>query len=131
MIEFGFPLDCPTILWCDNQSAIHISRNLVEHQNTKHIELHMHFICQLIQDGVISLEYIPIDTHVVDIVTKTFCITTLSSVIVHAWGYKICPIWFSLFPHFFMHLYMGTFIGYVAGTHFAFHLSFSELKVFP
>ena len=67
---FGFPPHHPTILWCDNQSAIHISHNLVEHQHTKHIELHMHFIRQLIQDGILSLEYIPTDAHDVDIFTK-------------------------------------------------------------
>ena len=59
MTEFGFPLDSSTFLWCDNQSVIHISRNLVEHQRTKHIELHMYFIRHLIQDGSLSLEYIP------------------------------------------------------------------------
>lgn len=70
MTEFGFPPDCPTTLWCDNQSAIHISRNSVEHQWTKHIEIHMHFIRQMIQDGSLILEYIPIEEQVVDIFTK-------------------------------------------------------------
>lgn len=59
MTEFGFPPNSPTVLWCDNQSPIHISHNPVEHQRMKHIELHMHFIRQLIQDGVLILEYIP------------------------------------------------------------------------
>jgi hypothetical protein len=72
MTEFGFPPDRPTLLWCDNQSAIHISRNPVEHQRTKHIELHMHFIRQLIQDGVIALEYIPTTGQIADIFTKPF-----------------------------------------------------------
>ena len=31
MIEFGFPPDSPTFLWCDYQSAIQISHNPVEH----------------------------------------------------------------------------------------------------
>ena len=74
MNEFGFPPNHPTILWCDNQSAIHISCNLVEHQHTKHIELHMHFIRQLIQDGVIALEYIPTAGQVADMFTKPFAL---------------------------------------------------------
>ena len=57
--NFGFPLDISTFLWCDNQSAIDIAYNLVEKQQTKHIELHMHFIKYLTQDGSLSLEYIP------------------------------------------------------------------------
>lgn len=72
MTEFGFPPDCPTVLWCDNQSAIHISCNLVEHQCTKHIELHIHFIRQQIQGGILSLEYIPTDVQVADIFTQPF-----------------------------------------------------------
>ena len=72
MTEFVFPPNHPTILWCDNQSSIHIFCNPVEHQHTKHIELHMHFIYQLIQDGVISLEYIHTHAQVADIFTKPF-----------------------------------------------------------
>ena len=70
MIEFGFPLDCPTFLWCDNQSVIHISRNPIEHQQTKYIELHMHFIKHLIHDGSLSLEYIPTAEQVANIFAK-------------------------------------------------------------
>jgi hypothetical protein len=32
LTEFGIQQDHLTTLWCDNQSAIHISRNPVEHQ---------------------------------------------------------------------------------------------------
>lgn len=72
MKEFGFPPDTPTLLWCDNQSAIHISRNLVENQRTKHIEIHMYFIRHLIHDDSLILEYVPTSELVVDIFTKPF-----------------------------------------------------------
>lgn len=72
MTKFGFPPDSPIVLWCDNQSAIHISLNLIEHQRMNHIELHMHFIRQLIQDGVLILEYIPTSEQVTDIFMKPF-----------------------------------------------------------
>ena len=72
MTEFGFLPNSFTFLWSDNQSAIHISCNPVEHQWTKHIELHMHFIKNIIHDGSLSLEYIPTNEKVVDIFTKTF-----------------------------------------------------------
>eukprot|EP00253_Pinus_taeda_P020764 PITA_20764 len=42
--EFGFEQQHPTTLWCDNQSAIQLCKDPVQHQRSKHIELHMHFI---------------------------------------------------------------------------------------
>ncbi|GLJ07318.1 hypothetical protein SUGI_0064280 [Cryptomeria japonica] len=37
LIEFGFTTPWPTVLHCDNQNAIAISKNPVQHQQTKHI----------------------------------------------------------------------------------------------
>ena len=71
MTKFGFPLDNPTLLWCDNQSAIHISHNLVEHQRTKHIKLHMHFIRNPIHDQVIEVLFFPTEDQVANIFTKS------------------------------------------------------------
>eukprot|EP00253_Pinus_taeda_P011636 PITA_11636 len=48
--EFGFQQQHPTILWCDNQSAIQLCKDPIQHQHNKHIELHMHFIKKLIHD---------------------------------------------------------------------------------
>jgi len=39
--EFGFQQQHPTTLWCDNQSAIQLCKDLVQHQLKKHIELYM------------------------------------------------------------------------------------------
>ena len=72
MTEFGFSPNSSTFLWCDNQSAINISRNIVEHQRTKNIELHMHLIRNLIQDDSLSLEYILSIEQAVEIFTKPF-----------------------------------------------------------
>ena len=69
--QFGFEQQQPTPLWCDNQSAIKISKDPVLHQRRKHIELHMHFIKNLVHDSVIKFLYFPIDDQVVDIFTKS------------------------------------------------------------
>eukprot|EP00253_Pinus_taeda_P009330 PITA_09330 len=68
--EFGFEQQHPTTLWCDNQSAIQLCKDQVQHQRSKHIELHMHFIRKLIHDHVLEVQYCSTDDQVADIFTK-------------------------------------------------------------
>eukprot|EP00253_Pinus_taeda_P009321 PITA_09321 len=68
--EFGFQQQHRTTLWCDNQSAIQLCKDLVQHQRSKHIELHMHFIRELIHDHVLELQYCSTNDQVADIFTK-------------------------------------------------------------
>eukprot|EP00253_Pinus_taeda_P002344 PITA_02344 len=41
--DCGFQQQRLTTLWCDNRSAIQLCKDPVQHQQSKHIELHMHF----------------------------------------------------------------------------------------
>eukprot|EP00253_Pinus_taeda_P008742 PITA_08742 len=68
--EFGFQQQHPTTLWCDNQSAIQLCKDPVHHQRSKHIELHMHFIRNLIHDHVLEVQYCSTADQVADIFTK-------------------------------------------------------------
>eukprot|EP00253_Pinus_taeda_P031617 PITA_31617 len=68
--EFGFEQQHPTTLWCDNQSAIQLCKDPAQHQRSKHIELHMHFIRKLIHDHVLEVQYCSTDDQVADIFTK-------------------------------------------------------------
>eukprot|EP00253_Pinus_taeda_P027789 PITA_27789 len=68
--EFGFQKQYLTTLWCDNQSAIQLCKDPIQHQRRKHIELHMHFIRKLIHDHVLEVQYFSIDYQVADIFTK-------------------------------------------------------------
>eukprot|EP00253_Pinus_taeda_P018720 PITA_18720 len=68
--EFGFQQQHPTTLWCDNQSAIQLCKDPVQHKHRKHIELHMHFIRNLIHDHVLEVQYCSTDDQVADIFTK-------------------------------------------------------------
>ncbi|KAI5313451.1 hypothetical protein L3X38_042627 [Prunus dulcis] len=58
------------IIFCDNQSAINISKNPVEHSRTKHIDIRHHFIRDLVADDLLALKYIPTDKQLADIFTK-------------------------------------------------------------
>eukprot|EP00253_Pinus_taeda_P018758 PITA_18758 len=68
--EFGFQQQHPTTLWCDTQSSIQLCKYPVQHQRSKHIELHMHFIRKLIHDHVLELQYYSRHDQVADIFTK-------------------------------------------------------------
>ena len=57
-------------LFCDNLSAINISKNPIQHSRTKHINIRHHFIRDLVEDKVINLEHVSTDNQLADIFTK-------------------------------------------------------------
>lgn len=46
--EYDVPQDVMK-LYCDNLSTINISKNLVQHSRTKHIDIRHHFIKELLE----------------------------------------------------------------------------------
>ena len=54
----------------NNSKAINISKNHVLHSYTKHIEIHHHFIRDLVEEKVVSLEYVPTKLQFLDVLTK-------------------------------------------------------------
>jgi hypothetical protein len=64
------PLDKPTTLYCDNQSAIALTKDGTYHARTKHINIHYHFIRFSVENNSISLIYCPTDSMVADTLTK-------------------------------------------------------------
>jgi hypothetical protein len=71
--EFSFlhSLSLPTILYCDNQGAIRLSKDATFHGRTKHIDVHFHFIRQTVSSNNIELIYIPTESMTADIFTKS------------------------------------------------------------
>ena len=58
------------MIHCDNQSCIKLSKNLVFHDKSKHIEIKYHFIVYKIHKGAVKLQYIFTNEHVANILTK-------------------------------------------------------------
>ena len=59
-----------SVLWCDNQSAGALARNLVFHFKSKHIELDVHYIRDKVLSKELKVRYIPTEEQVADILTK-------------------------------------------------------------
>ena len=69
LLDYGICQEHLTIYY-DNTSAINISKNLVQHSRTKHIEIRHHFIREFVKDGTLTLKFIHTDDQKVDLFTK-------------------------------------------------------------
>ncbi|KAL8116656.1 hypothetical protein AgCh_022995 [Apium graveolens] len=59
--------------YCDNQSAIVMTGNPVQHSMTKHINIRYHFIREHVDEGTVELHFVSIDQQLADIFTKPLC----------------------------------------------------------
>ncbi|GJZ70296.1 ribonuclease H-like domain-containing protein [Tanacetum coccineum] len=68
--ELHMPLLSATIVYCDNVSAIYLTANPVQHQRTKHIEIDIHFVRDMVARGHVRVLQVPSRYQYVDIFTK-------------------------------------------------------------
>jgi hypothetical protein len=67
--DYGYKLSKVPLL-CDNESAIRLADNPVEHSRTKHIAIRYHFLRDHQQRGDIEIAYVSIKEQLADIFTK-------------------------------------------------------------
>ena len=58
------------IIYCDNTSAINISKNLVMYTKTKHFSIKYHYLRKLVQDKIERMEYVNTKEKLADIFIK-------------------------------------------------------------
>jgi hypothetical protein len=67
--DYGYNLRKVPLL-CDNESAIRMADNLVEHSHIKHIAIRYHFLRDHQQKGDIEIAYVSTKEQLADIFTK-------------------------------------------------------------
>ncbi|GJW96750.1 ribonuclease H-like domain-containing protein [Tanacetum coccineum] len=68
--ELHTPLSSAILVYSNNVSAIYLSCNPVQHQRTKHIEIDIHFVRDLVAAGQVRVLHVPSRYQFVDIFTK-------------------------------------------------------------
>jgi hypothetical protein len=69
LLDYGVKFDCIPLL-CDNESAVKIAINPVQHKRTKHIDIRHHFLRDHVSKGDIVMESVRTDDQLADIFTK-------------------------------------------------------------
>jgi hypothetical protein len=77
LLDYGVVLDRAPLL-CDNESAVKIANNPVQHSRTKHLDIHHHFLRDHVAKGDVVLCGVCSGEQLADIFTKpldenTFC----------------------------------------------------------
>jgi len=69
LMDYGVKLE-KVPLYCDNTSAIYLTKNPIQHSKTKHIEIKHHFIRDHIQKGDIEIMFVKTENQLADLFTK-------------------------------------------------------------
>ena len=59
-----------SVIFCDNKSVIALSKNPIQQERTKHVEIKHHFIRELVASNVMELLYINTEDQPADMFIK-------------------------------------------------------------
>ena len=75
----------PIVVFCDNQSAVHLTKDRMHHERTKHIDIRYHFVRDVISEGKVLVKKIGTESNPADMLTKPlpiakfkFCTSSVS-----------------------------------------------------
>lgn len=58
-------------VYCDNQIKIHLTKHPVFHERSKHIDIKMHFVRDVVQKGLVQVVKVPIQDMLTKVVLKS------------------------------------------------------------
>jgi hypothetical protein len=59
-----------TVIHCDNQSYVKLSKNPMSHDKSKHIEIKFHYIKDMVQRKEVYVKYLSTHEHIADVFTN-------------------------------------------------------------
>jgi len=74
MTELSLPVS-PVHIYCDNQGAVAISKNPIQHHKTRHFKLSWHFVRQAQEAGEVQVSFVPTNRQDADALTKALSTT--------------------------------------------------------
>ena len=77
LVSVGIVLKQPTIMYEDNKGCISLANNSMTTGKTKHIDIRLHFLRDLVQNGSIEVVWCPTDDMLADALTKFSLPTSL------------------------------------------------------
>lgn len=71
LTDMGVSFSRPSLMFCDNKSAIRIAHNSIFHEGTKHVEIDCHITRHHLIHGTISLPFVSSSAQIADLFTKS------------------------------------------------------------
>jgi len=68
--QLGCPQDGPTIVHVDNNAAIRIAENPVQHGRMKHVDIKYHIVRKYVEEGSLHFQYVESERNLADGLTK-------------------------------------------------------------
>ena len=69
-LNFGRDMNLPVVLHGDNQGTLDLIKNPEHHSRSKHMDILLHYLREVIDDGYAKTAYVPTREMVADISTK-------------------------------------------------------------
>ena len=71
LLEFlEIVIDFPITVNCNNVRAIFLIQNAKNNNQTKHIGIHAHYVCQFIEDGILKIVFVKSEDNEAGVFTK-------------------------------------------------------------